>query len=120
MNPRDPLNDIFKKLEHSESNDFLLKRRYGLCWKINWNSLLKRDKRVFLNRKWLAAAAVILFAGVTYLFVKPTDKQTPIMVKTETVGKTDTPTEPSKTPQTIAQNDITKDQVEKIKKRKRN
>jgi Ca-activated chloride channel family protein len=42
------------------------------------------------------------------------------MVKTETVGKTDTPTEPSKTPQTIVQNDITKDQVEKIKRRKRN
>ncbi|MDV4033353.1 hypothetical protein CMT49_14725 [Elizabethkingia anophelis] len=120
MNPRDPLNDIFKKLEHSESNDISSKEK---VWAMLENKLeqpaRKETKELSLSRKWLAAAAVILFAGVTYLFVKPTDKQTPIMVKTETVGKTDTPTEPSKTPQTIAQNDITKDQVEKIKEEKK-
>ncbi|MCT4235457.1 hypothetical protein HZP42_03575 [Elizabethkingia anophelis] len=120
MNPRDPLNDIFKKLEHSESNDISSKEK---VWAMLENKLeqpaRKETKELSLSRKWLAAAAVILFAGVTYLFVKPTGKQTPIMVKTETVGKTDTPTEPSKTPQTIAQNDITKDQVEKIKEEKK-
>ncbi|ATL44563.1 von Willebrand factor type A domain-containing protein [Elizabethkingia sp. HX WHF] len=120
MNPRDPLNDIFKKLDHSESNDLSSKEK---VWAMLENKLeqpaKKETKEFSLNRKWLAAAAVILFAGVTYLFFKPTDKQPPIMVKTETVGKTDTPTGPSKTPQTIAQNDITKDQVEKIKKEKK-
>lgn len=88
MNPRDPLNDIFKKLEHSESNDISSKEK---VWAMLENKLeqpaRKETKELSLSRKWLAAAAVILFAGVTYLFVKPTDKQTPIMVKTETVGK---------------------------------
>lgn len=121
MNPRDPLNDIFKKLEHSESNDISSKEK---VWAMLENKLeqpaRKETKEFSLNRKWLAAAAaVILFAGVTYLFVKPTGKQTPIMAKTESVNVADSPVETPTPPQKIVQNDITKDQVDKIKEEKK-
>ncbi|HFK5528115.1 TPA: von Willebrand factor type A domain-containing protein [Elizabethkingia anophelis] len=121
MNPRDPLNDIFKKLEHSESNDISSKEK---VWAMLENKLeqpaRKETKEFSLNRKWLAAAAaVILFAGVTYLFVKPTGKQTPIMAKTESVNVADSPVETSTPPQKIVQNDITTGQVEKIKEEKK-
>ncbi|MCT3960536.1 von Willebrand factor type A domain-containing protein [Elizabethkingia anophelis] len=120
MNPRDPLNDIFKKLEHSESNDLSSKEK---VWAMLENKLeqpaRKETKEFSLNRKWLAAAAVILFAGVTYLFVKPTDKQTLIMAKTESVNIADSPVETPTPPQKIVQNDITKNQVEKIKEEKK-
>ena len=120
MNPRDPLNDIFKKLEHSESNDISSKEK---VWAMLENKLeqpaRKETKELSLSRKWLAAAAVILFAGVTYLFVKPTDKQTPIMAKTESVNVADSPVETPTPPQKIVQNDITTGQVEKIKEEKK-
>ncbi|OPC06892.1 hypothetical protein BAS09_17780 [Elizabethkingia ursingii] len=120
MNPRDPLNDIFKKLDHSESNDLSSKEK---VWAMLENKLeqpaKKETKEFTLNRKWLAAAAVILFAGVTYLFVKPTDKQTPIMAKTESVNVADSPVETPTPPQKIVQNDITTGQVEKIKEEKK-
>lgn len=120
MNPRDPLNDIFKKLDHSESNDLSSKEK---VWAMLENKLeqpaKKETKEFSLNRKWLAAAAVILFAGVTYLFVKPTDKQTPIMAKTESVNVADSPVETPTPPQKIVQNDITTGQVEKIKEEKK-
>ena len=61
----------------------------------------KETKEFSLNRKWLAAAAVILFAGVTYLFVKPTDKQPPVMAKTESVNVADSPVETSTPPQKL-------------------
>ncbi|MCT4123207.1 vWA domain-containing protein [Elizabethkingia anophelis] len=120
MNPRDPLNDIFKKLEHSVSNDLSSKEK---VWAMLENKLeqpaRKETKEFSLNRKWLAAAAVILFAGVTYLFVKPTDKQPPVMAKTESVNVADSPVETSTPPQKIVQNDITTGQVEKIKEEKK-
>ncbi|HFK5507775.1 von Willebrand factor type A domain-containing protein [Elizabethkingia anophelis] len=120
MNPRDPLNDIFKKLEHSVSNDISSKEK---VWAMLENKLeqpaRKETKEFSLNRKWLAAAAVILFAGVTYLFVKPTDKQPPVMAKTESVNVADSPVETSTPPQKIVQNDITTGQVEKIKEEKK-
>jgi len=120
MNPRDPLNDIFKKLDHSESNDLSSKEK---VWAMLENKLeqpaKKETKEFSFNRKWLAAAAVILFAGITYLFVKPTDKQTPIMAKTESVNIADSPVETPTPPQKIVQNDITTGQVEKIKEEKK-
>ncbi|OPB92103.1 hypothetical protein BAS06_02495 [Elizabethkingia miricola] len=120
MNPRDPLNDIFKKLDHSESNDLSSKEK---VWAMLENKLeqpaKKETKEFSFNRKWLAAAAVIMLAGVTYLFVKPTDKQTPIMAKTESVNVADSPVETPTPPQKIVQNDITTGQVEKIKEEKK-
>ncbi|MHC6198189.1 vWA domain-containing protein [Elizabethkingia miricola] len=120
MNPRDPLNDIFKKLDHSESNDLSSKEK---VWAMLENKLeqpaKKETKEFSFNRKWLAAAAVIMLAGVTYLFVKPTDKQTPIMAKTESVNVADSSVETPTPPQKIVQNDITTGQVEKIKEEKK-
>lgn len=120
MNPRDPLNDIFKKLDHSESNDLSSKEKIWAMLENKLDQPAKKETKEFsLNRKWLAAAAVILFAGVTYLFVKPTDKQTPIMAKTESVNVADSPVETPIPPQKIVQNDITTSQVEKIKEEKK-
>ena len=120
MNPRDPLNDIFKKLDHSESNDLSSKEKVWAMLESKLDQPAKKETKEFsLNRKWLAAAAVILFAGITYLFVKPTDKQTPIMAKTESVSIADSPVKTPTPPQTIVQNDITTGQVEKIKEEKK-
>ncbi|MDQ8749365.1 vWA domain-containing protein [Elizabethkingia miricola] len=120
MNPRDPLNDIFKKLDHSESNDLSSKEKVWAMLEKKLDQPAKKETKEFsLNWKWLAAAAVILFAGVTYLFVKPTDKQTPIMAKTESVNVADSPVETPTPPQKIVQNDITTGQVEKIKEEKK-
>ncbi|WP_407499897.1 vWA domain-containing protein [Elizabethkingia anophelis] len=120
MNPRDPLNDIFKKLEHSESNDISSKEKVWAMLENNLEQPARKETKEFsLNRKWLAAAAVILFAGVTYLFVKPTDKQPPVMAKTESVNVANSPVETSTPPQKIVQNDITTGQVEKIKEEKK-
>ncbi|MDX8570928.1 von Willebrand factor type A domain-containing protein [Elizabethkingia sp. HX QKY] len=120
MNPRDPLNDIFKKLDHSESNDLSSKEKVWAMLENKLDQPAKKETKEFsLNRKWLAAAAVILFAGVTYLFVKPTDKQSPIMAKTESVNIADSPVETSTPSQKIVQNDITTGQVEKIKEEKK-
>ncbi|MDE5492191.1 TonB-dependent receptor [Elizabethkingia meningoseptica] len=121
MNPRDPLNDIFKKLEHSESNDLSAKEKVWARLEKQLDQPEKKQPKEFsLNKTWLAAAAIVLVAGVSYLFFKPAEQTAPIVAQQSVMEKPEPNTQASEIPQTIAQNNITKGQVDKIKEEKKN
>lgn len=47
MNPRDPLNDIFKKLEHSESNDISSKEKVWAMLENKLEQPARKRQRAF-------------------------------------------------------------------------